>query len=154
MHTSVPRAEFLAILNALHTIVDRCDFEHTGKLEQLRQNKPVILIESDCENIVSGICDPSRKRKAHRDLWAQLAWYEQYFTIYAKHLPRDTKQLHRQVDAIASGMRVVLQASEKRKKEAEQRLLEAFKEYTTSTASAMKTTLQEYKTEQESVNNI
>ena len=106
-HTTVWRTEFMAILTGLRVIVDKCDMEHTHKLEQQERNKPRVLIRSDSESLVNGINIPLQRKK-NKDLWAQFTWYERYFDIQAKHIPRDTLLLHKAVDALASGGRMAL----------------------------------------------
>lgn len=106
-HMETGRAEFMAILSAMHAIVEKCEFEHTPTLELLEKLRPTIYILSDRMDLVGSILKIYR-RKTNRDLWAQFEWYERYFDIKAAHIKRDTIELHKAVDAIASEMRIVL----------------------------------------------
>lgn len=106
-HAETGRAEFMALLTAMHAIIETCDLEHSSKLELLEARKPVIYLLSDRMDLVGSILKLYR-RKTNRDLWAMFEWYEKYFTIKAAHIPRDTFDIHKAVDAIASEMRMVL----------------------------------------------
>jgi hypothetical protein len=97
----------MAILAGLRVIIDKCDMEHTYKLEQQERNKPRVHVCSDSESLVNGINIPIQRKK-NKDLWAQFAWYERYFDIQAHHIPRDTRNAHKAVDALASGGRMAL----------------------------------------------
>lgn len=106
-HTETGRAEFMAILNALHAIVDKCGYEHASQLELLKQNKPRVFILSDRMDLVGSLLG-MYKRRTNLDLWAQFAWYTQYFAFTAAHITRDTFPLHKSADALASELRLVL----------------------------------------------
>lgn len=106
-HTETGRAEFMAILNALHAIVDKCGYEHANQLELLKKNKPRVFILSDRMDLVGSLLG-MYKRRTNLDLWAQFAWYTQYFACTAAHITRDTFPLHKSADALASELRLVL----------------------------------------------
>jgi hypothetical protein len=97
----------MAILNALHAIVDKCGYEHASQLELLKQNKPRVFILSDRMDLVGSMLG-MYKRRTNLDLWAQFAWYTQYFACAAAHITRDTFPLHKSADALASELRLVL----------------------------------------------
>jgi hypothetical protein len=103
----------MAILLALRSIVDHCDMEHSSKLELMQLQKPRVYILSDRQDLVGCIMIPTWSRKKNRDLWASFNWFSRYFDIKAAHIPRDTLHIHKQVDAIASNMRIVLKDFEK-----------------------------------------
>lgn len=115
-HTTVWRTEFLAILAGLRILIDKCDLEHTYKLEQLMRNKPRVCIRSDSESLVNAINNPLQRKK-NKDLWMQFSWYEQLFSFSTEHIKRDTRETHKAADTIASGARMALLDFYKKQKE-------------------------------------
>lgn len=102
------RAEFMAILNGLHTILESTGTGTKGEdIENFRNTKPWVLIVSDRMDLVGSI-NNVYGRKHNGDLWASFEWYEDVFSIEAVHVHRDTVSVHREVDKLASAMRLVL----------------------------------------------
>lgn len=98
------RAEFTAILTALHSIVDVLSLDKKSELKALELKRPTVLIVSDREDLVGSI-NRLFKREKNCDLWSQFEWYEKYFDIEATHIKRNTNTTHNIVDAVASGLR-------------------------------------------------
>lgn len=101
------RAEFTAILTALHSIIDTLKWDNDFALKALERKRATVIVTSDREDLVGSI-NRVFKREKNRDLWVQFEWYEKYFDICAVHVKRDTHPTHNIVDAIASEMRIVL----------------------------------------------
>lgn len=107
-HTETGRAEFLAILTGLHTIVELMEYEaSTQRLLDLEMIRPTVHILSDREDLVKSI-NGEYNRNKNLDLWAQFSWYEQHFDITAEHSRRNVTPAQVQVDTIASTLRLVL----------------------------------------------
>lgn len=108
MHMETGRAEFMAILQGLRTIFETNNYDTRGEdLSFLERVRPGVLIISDREDLVGSI-NRIYERKRNGDLWASFEWYEKYLTIEAVHVKRETAEIHKNVDRIASGMRMVL----------------------------------------------
>lgn len=105
-HMSVARAEFMAVLNALQSIMVTCKIDSGSALSNLARTRPTVYILSDNESLIGTLVLPTWERKANLDLWAMYTWYEKYFNFKASWIPRDTLTLHKSADAIASGMRL------------------------------------------------
>lgn len=105
--TETGRAEFLAILSALHAIVDVMQWDKTSQLQSLMMSRPAVKIFSDREDLVGSI-NKVYSRKRNGDLWQQFAWYERIFQIDAQHVKRATDATHDIADTVASEMRLVL----------------------------------------------
>ena len=105
-HMSVARAEFSAVLHALHSILMHCGIKSGAALADLARRKPTVYILSDNESLIGNLVLPEWAREANLDLWAMLGWYEKYFTFKAAHIPRATLELHKTADSIASGLRL------------------------------------------------
>ena len=110
-HTEVGRAEFMAVLNSLHSIFDvRGINKHSSAVEMcenLGGRRIRVHIVSDREDLVGSI-NGMYSRKSNPDLWAQFAWYEQYMDITASHTKRETNPTQSLADKTASLMRCVL----------------------------------------------
>ena len=114
MHMETGRAEFTAILSGLNALLDTKKWRNNVDLSQVF--KKHILIVSDREDLVGSI-NKVYGRKANKDLWASFEWYEKYFDIEAVHVKRETVELHKAVDRVASELRMQLKAFEITQKE-------------------------------------
>lgn len=84
--------------------------DYEGKpstLERLELLRPSVHIVTDREDLAKSISGEYNRGK-NLDLWYQFSWYEQYFDISAEHKPRNTTPMQKQVDLLASTMRLVL----------------------------------------------
>ncbi len=106
-NTHTARAEFLAILSGLWAIVDTMGWDHSKFIATLRKERPKVLILTDREDLAGSINKVFRRHR-NRDLWNQFSWYENHFSIEAKHVKRDTVPAQSAADKIASEMRIVL----------------------------------------------
>lgn len=107
-HTETGRAEFLAVLNGLHSIFDENKWERESTLDSaFLYNKLKVHIVSDRADLVGSI-NGVYARASNCDLWAQFAWYEKYVSVTAEHVKRETNATQSIVDKTASLMRVVL----------------------------------------------
>lgn len=107
-HMETGRAEFMAILSGLHSILEATNTDTKGfDIEELRITKPNVLIVSDRMDLVGSI-NNAYERKRNGDLWSAFSWYEDIFNIEAVHVHRDTVDVHREVDKLASAMRLVM----------------------------------------------
>lgn len=107
-HMETGRAELTAMLAGLHAILDVNGWMGTGVMKQLAARKDNVLIVTDREDLVGSINRIYKRGEAHGDLWAQFEWYERYFYIEAVHAHRETVELHKAADRIASEMRIVI----------------------------------------------
>lgn len=109
MHMETGRAEFTAILSGLNALMDLNKWREN--LSALKLFRKQILIVSDRQDLVGSI-NNIYSRKANGDLWASFAWYEKFFKIEAVHVHRETVEMHKAVDRIASELRMQLKAFE------------------------------------------
>lgn len=109
MHMETGRAEFTAILSGLNALLDINNWR--DKISTLKICKKNILIVSDRQDLVGSI-NKVFNRKANGDLWACFEWYEKIFKIEAVHVKRETVELHKAVDRVASELRMQLKAFE------------------------------------------
>lgn len=108
MHMGTSRAEFVAILHGLHTIIEANGYDTKGEdMINLLSSKPKVLIVSDRQDLVGSI-NNVYSRKRNGDLWAAFSWYETIFDIEAVHTKRETVAIHKDADRLASAMRLVL----------------------------------------------
>lgn len=109
-HTETGRAEFLAILTGLHTIITSMQYEkHKSSLTMLEITMPTVLIISDRKDLVDGISGETEPEK-NLDLWYQFSWYTKYFDIKARHIPghKRLREEHERVDCLSGLGRLVL----------------------------------------------
>jgi ribonuclease HI len=106
-HTETGRAELYAIVHALHATLEKLRGNSAWELENLRETHPTILVLSDRQDVV-GKANKLFKRNVDLDLWQAYDYYETYFDIIVRHIPRDTLPIHKSVDALASELRLVL----------------------------------------------
>lgn len=107
-HTETGRAEFLAVLTGLHSILDANGWDKESKLDAMfLGNKMKVHVVSDRADLVGSI-NNFYTRGQNADLWQQFAWYEKYMDISAEHVKRETHPTQSIVDKTASLMRVVL----------------------------------------------
>lgn len=81
--------------------------EKPSSIEKLEMLRPSVCIVTDREDLAKSIMGEYNRGK-NLDLWYQFSWYEQYFDITAIHQHRNTTQMQKQVDLMASTMRIVL----------------------------------------------
>ena len=108
-HTETGRAEFMAILTGLHTIITSMQYEKSSTtLMNLEITMPTVLIISDREDLVDGILGKTEPQK-NMDLWHQFSWYSKYFDIKAKHIPghKGLREEHERVDCLSGLGRIV-----------------------------------------------
>lgn len=118
-HMETGRAEFMAVMSALHAILELKGWERKSARSVLSSNKPTVLITSDRLDLVGSI-NKEFRRESNADLWAQFEWYEQYLDIKATHVKRDTQPTQRVADILASELRIVLLEYTQTKKELNQ----------------------------------
>lgn len=107
-HTETGRAEFTAVLNGLHSILDVNGWDNESLLEsRFLGNRMKVHIVSDRADLVGSI-NRVYRRGSNSDLWAQYEWYERYMEITAEHVKRETNPTQSLVDKTASLMRLVL----------------------------------------------
>jgi ribonuclease HI len=94
-HTTVPRQEFIALLQALEYINNTDTF--TGKC---------IKWYSDCEALVKSV-SREYSRNSNKDLWHMFAYYESEYDIDAEHVVRESEFMQ-QADLHASSVRQIL----------------------------------------------
>jgi ribonuclease HI len=110
MATDVFRMEFQALLHGLKLIADDERLWQTDTQWTLRQHRLCVWWLNDNEALVKGVQrdkttgQPLYSRTAAPELWAQLAFYEQFLWIDAHHTPREIGAMG-VVDWMASSMR-------------------------------------------------
>lgn len=109
MHMETGRAEFTAILSGLNALMDINGWR--DNLKSLVLFKKNILIISDRQDLVGSI-NNYYGRKANGDLWSSFEWYEKFFKIEAVHVHRETVEMHKVADRVASELRMQLKAFE------------------------------------------
>lgn len=107
-HTETGRAEFLAVLSGLHSILEENGWETESVLDSRFQGDRLkVHIVSDRADLVGSI-NGYYRRKSNPDLWQQLAWYERYIDLTAEHVKRETHNVQSIADKTASLMRLVI----------------------------------------------
>lgn len=101
------RAEFMAVLSGLWSIVDTMGWDRTKYILTLKEEQPSILVYTDREDLAGSINGVFRRHR-NQDLWNQFIWFESHFNIKAKHVKRETVSVQSSADKIASEMRIVL----------------------------------------------
>lgn len=110
-HTETGRAEFIAMLTAMHSIVETIGLEEdSGTMGRMEMDKPTLHIISDRENIVNIINGVNEAHK-NLDLWYQFSWYQRYFEISAEHIHghKHLREEHDRADCLASLCRISVQ---------------------------------------------
>lgn len=97
-----------AILTALHSIVEVLDLDRNqAMLERISSERPTVHITTDRMDL-AGCINGEYDQKTNKDLWDQLAYYHSLFDIYAEQSPRNSTGGQKQVDILASTVRVVM----------------------------------------------
>jgi len=111
-YTGTYRAEFVALLDALHAIVLEIGYKETEKsmAKLLTHNggfKLRVLWVGDNKTLITGVNDP-QKLKAEFPLIKMLEVYLNYFDILGVFTPRNVIIAQEETDALASGVRAEL----------------------------------------------
>lgn len=95
------RAEFMGLLTGLRRALD------VVESQKMSAAIHTVLWCTDRESLTYGISNPA-SRKADPYLWAQYAFYEKFFRVTAKFIPRTTTGVHQVTDLVSSEMRNLL----------------------------------------------
>lgn len=106
-YTDVARAELMAILSGLHSILVKKPYVSKFDFDTLETVPATILIVTDRKDLAD-IINWKGTPTSNLDLWYQFEWYLQYFNISATHIPghKKLREEHERVDCLASLARV------------------------------------------------
>lgn len=107
--TSTDRAEFLALLHGLDSILEEMKWKDKMRLQSMTVIPIKVLWFSDRESLVKSV-NKEYGRKAQPDLWSWFEWFERHFMIHGVHVKRETNHMQNMTDRLASEARILIKS--------------------------------------------